>query len=120
MSLRLRLLLAVGAVSLIALVVADVVTYRSLKSFLYDRVDQSLIATRRPIDGPGGFGRRGGGGPPEGFNAPAGTSVQVQTPGGTTSPVTAYKERDGDEFTPNLPNDLAARAPANGSDAFMT
>src|SRR6476469_2384470 len=42
MSLRARLLIAVGAVALIALVVADVATYSYLRSFLYDRVDQSL------------------------------------------------------------------------------
>src|SRR4029079_13249365 len=59
MSLRLRLLLAVGAVALIALVVADVVTYRSLKSFMYDRVDESLASTQEPLQqlfgpGPGG------------------------------------------------------------------
>jgi two-component system OmpR family sensor kinase len=43
MSLRIRLLLAVGAVALIALLVADVVTYSALRSFLYTQVDQSLI-----------------------------------------------------------------------------
>src|SRR5437660_1690597 len=42
MSLRGRLLLAVGAVALVALVVADVATYSALRSFLYQRVDQSL------------------------------------------------------------------------------
>ena len=42
MSLRVRLLLAVGAVAIVALVVADVVTYAQLRSFLFSRVDQSL------------------------------------------------------------------------------
>jgi two-component system OmpR family sensor kinase len=41
-SLRLRLLLAVGAVALVALVAADLVTYTQLRSFLYNRVDQDL------------------------------------------------------------------------------
>src|SRR6478672_3327555 len=50
MSLRGRLLLAVGAVALIALLTADVATYAALKNFLYDRVDQSLAATQQPLD----------------------------------------------------------------------
>jgi two-component system OmpR family sensor kinase len=41
-SLRARLLLAVGAVALVALVAADIVTYTQLSSFLYNRVDQDL------------------------------------------------------------------------------
>ena len=43
MSLRIRLLLAVGAVALIALLVADVATYSALRSFLFTQVDRSLI-----------------------------------------------------------------------------
>src|ERR1039458_3282994 len=42
MSLRLRLLAAVGVVALIALIAADVATYSALRAFLYQRVDQSL------------------------------------------------------------------------------
>ncbi len=42
MSLRTRLLIAIGVIALVALVVADVVTYSSLESFLYQRVDQQL------------------------------------------------------------------------------
>jgi two-component system, OmpR family, sensor kinase len=49
-SLRARLVLAVGAVALVALVVADVVTYTSLRSFLYDRVDQQMDAAHPPIE----------------------------------------------------------------------
>ena len=45
MSLRGRLLLAVGAVALVALVAADVTTYSLLRSFLYSRVDQTLDTT---------------------------------------------------------------------------
>jgi two-component system, OmpR family, sensor kinase len=42
MSLRSRLLIAIGVIALVALVVADVITYSSLESFLYQRVDQQL------------------------------------------------------------------------------
>ena len=44
MSLRLRLLLAVGAIAIIALVVADFATYSALRSSLYNQVDQELAA----------------------------------------------------------------------------
>ncbi len=47
MSLRLRLLLAVGAIAIVALVVADFATYSALRSSLYNQVDQQL-AQRRP------------------------------------------------------------------------
>jgi len=49
-SLRTRLLLALGAVSLVALVVADVVTYQELRSFMYQGVDQSLELAHRPFE----------------------------------------------------------------------
>ncbi len=44
MSLRTRLLVAIGVIALVALVIADVVTYSALQSFLYQRVDQQLTA----------------------------------------------------------------------------
>jgi two-component system, OmpR family, sensor kinase len=43
MSLRLRLLVAVGAIAMIALVLADFATYSALRSSLYKQVDQSLM-----------------------------------------------------------------------------
>jgi two-component system OmpR family sensor kinase len=44
MSLRARLLIAIGVIALVALAIADVVTYSALESFLYQRVDQQLTA----------------------------------------------------------------------------
>jgi two-component system, OmpR family, sensor kinase len=49
LSLRTRLLLALGAVALVALIAADVATYSSLKSFLTSRVDEQLDATHDSI-----------------------------------------------------------------------
>lgn len=49
LSLRARLLFAVAAVALVGLIVADVATYTALRSFLIDRVDQSLIAAHKPL-----------------------------------------------------------------------
>ncbi len=45
MSLRLRLLVAVGAIAVIALVLADFATYSALRSSLYKQDDQSLAQT---------------------------------------------------------------------------
>jgi len=59
-SLRLRLLLAVGAVALTALAIADVVTYQELRSFLDNRIDQSLEQSHMPIESALGSGPRGG------------------------------------------------------------
>ncbi len=42
MSLRLRLLVAVGLISIVALVVADFATYSALRNSLYNQVDQEL------------------------------------------------------------------------------
>jgi two-component system OmpR family sensor kinase len=45
-SLRLRLLLAVGAIAIVALVVADFATYSALRTSLYNQVDQQLAQNR--------------------------------------------------------------------------
>jgi two-component system OmpR family sensor kinase len=41
----------VAAVALIALVIADAVTYQELRSFLYSKIDQSLEQSHMPIEG---------------------------------------------------------------------
>ncbi len=50
MSLRARLLIAVGAVALAALIAADVATYSSFKSFLFNQVDASLETAHPPLE----------------------------------------------------------------------
>ncbi|HZD66387.1 MAG TPA: HAMP domain-containing protein, partial [Acidimicrobiales bacterium] len=50
MSLRTRLLLAVGAVALVALAIAGVATYSSLHSFLNSQVDQTLEVDHAPLE----------------------------------------------------------------------
>ena len=50
MSLRARLLLAVGAVALLALVGAEIATYSATRAFLYERVDQQLEAAHPMIE----------------------------------------------------------------------
>jgi two-component system OmpR family sensor kinase len=51
MSLRLRLLLAVGCVALLALALADVTVYASLKSYLYRQVDATLQLSQQSVAG---------------------------------------------------------------------
>src|SRR5437867_3893781 len=51
LSLRTRLVLGVLAVATVGLVVADVATYTSLRSFLFDRVDKTLDDDHRAVEG---------------------------------------------------------------------
>ncbi len=51
MSLRLRLLLAVGAIAIVALVVADLATYSALRSSLYQQADQELAQQPHRLPG---------------------------------------------------------------------
>jgi two-component system, OmpR family, sensor kinase len=89
-SLRLRLLVAVGAIALIALVVADFATYSALRSSLYKQVDQNLVANRVPITqsrltgAVSCFGRAGGGVGYEGAGIapPSGTAGSHPVPNG--------------------------------------
>jgi two-component system OmpR family sensor kinase len=89
-SLRGRLVLALSAVALAALLVADLVTYSALRSFLYSRVDQSLAAASGPLERDDG----GGGGGPilPGPEAPA---TDGSTPPGAFGPRIFFEQRDG-------------------------
>jgi two-component system OmpR family sensor kinase len=69
LSLRARLVLGVIALAAVGLVAANVVTYTSLRSFLFDRTDASLEAAHRAVEQ--ALFRRGGGddgGPPHTSN----------------------------------------------------
>ena len=50
LSLRTRLLLAVGAVALVALALADITVYTSLKSYLYKQVDSTLQVSHISVE----------------------------------------------------------------------
>jgi two-component system, OmpR family, sensor kinase len=49
-SLRVRLVLAVAAVALVALALADVTVYASLRSYLYRQVDSTLQVSQRSVE----------------------------------------------------------------------
>lgn len=104
MSLRGRLLVAVGAVALIALGAADVATYSALRSFLYARVDQSLEVAHRPLaDALLGFPR-----PPPGIGALAsGVFLQVRDASGHVLAEGAHRRPGRPPLTPQLPPEIA-------------
>jgi two-component system OmpR family sensor kinase len=108
MSLRVRLLVAVGAVALVALAVADLATYSSLRSFLYQRVDQSLDSAHRAIERPG----RGGDNLPD---AP-GIYVEVRDATGTTIYTQLSRRFGVDETKPDLPSKITGIPVSDGVD----
>lgn len=57
MSLRTRLLIAIGVIALVALTIADVATYRYLESFLYRQADQQLDAAHGGFEAAANAGR---------------------------------------------------------------
>lgn len=101
MSLRLRLLLAVGVVALAALVAADAATYRSLSSYLYGRVDSTLDQEHLAIEhGAGGDADARSGF----FPGAPGAFVEVRDASGNQigSPSAAFVP-GGQSYTPKLP-----------------
>jgi two-component system OmpR family sensor kinase len=116
-SLRSRLLLATGLVALIALVVADIATYASLRTFLFNRVDQTLASAFPPGPGPG---PGGGGGPPPsvGTQAP-GIFVERRTADGRVEFSYGAFEPGGRRYTPLLVASMfGAHSP--GTKAYYT
>lgn len=93
MSLRTRLLVALGAVALVALLVADVATYSALRSFLVGRVDQQLQTTHQSIEqaleAPNGAGNPLGAPIPGGGSTPIGSEPDEQQQAGCGSQGTA-------------------------------
>ena len=129
MSLRARLLIAIGVIALVALAIADVVTYSALQSFLYQRIDQQLASTHglfeqrldqggtvRCFGGPGspfpnGTGPAGGPGPGDNgaSNAFQSQAVQVRTSSGAlTGQQNCPAYVDGKAYTPVIPTPLPA------------
>src|ERR1019366_4853468 len=134
MSLRARLLIAIGVIAVVALAIADIATYSALESFLYQRIDQQLTSTHGryelaaeqgitfPCIGPGGpFGNPGGGpsasgpdGPDSGAsNAFQTEAIQVRSStGALTGQQTCPAYVDGTAYAPLIPNPLPSMQPA--------
>ncbi len=113
MSLRVRLALAMSAVAFVALVAADVVTYSSLRSFLYGQVDQTLVASvpqagqnaqlpgggSQPSAQPGGNAGPGPVGPRNFF--------EVRSPTGAVVAQSEAYQADGKRYAPRLPRTVS-------------
>jgi two-component system OmpR family sensor kinase len=130
MSLRSRLLIAIGIIALVALVIADVVTYSSLESFLYQRVDQQLDQSQvryvpeangsflfclKPGQVIPGNGPSGGGGdhftpPPFQSSAAEIRTTSGQVVDGQSCPAHVNSK----SFTPLLPNTIPGLATTPG------
>jgi two-component system, OmpR family, sensor kinase len=124
LSLRTRLILGVIAVAAVGLLAADVATYSSLRSFLFDRTDSSLndahqaveFASQPHHDGPGPDGDNGAGRHDEGrlrlgplTSAVRGYYVQVRRPNGSVVFGGAAAQFSGgeQESPPRLPTKLS-------------
>jgi two-component system, OmpR family, sensor kinase len=111
MTLRLRLTIAVVALVAGALLVADAVTYVSLRSFLIDRVDQQLEDARDPIalaltSSDQTQGAPFGGDPLRGRQLPPGTYGEIQDGTGATLKAISYTYSNVEQPKPDLPDPL--------------
>jgi two-component system OmpR family sensor kinase len=118
LSLKARLVVGVLALALIGLAASDIATYTSLRSFLVQRVDNTLESDHQS------FERRGHGGP--GFGGPAGPGpssefAQTRASNGTTiiatQPIRTFGEDDTAQ--PRLPETISmngAKASEGGQD----
>jgi two-component system OmpR family sensor kinase len=120
MSLRLRLLMAILALVAVGLLVADVSTYRFLRSSLIERVDRQLDGATFPAiealtrNGPtqgGPFGHRPREGPSSGL-LPAGTYAALIAPDGTVEEQTTFTFGEDAPSPPRLPDELSGSADA--------
>jgi two-component system OmpR family sensor kinase len=107
-SLRSRLLLALGVVAVAALLAADVATYSSLRSFLLTRVDQGLqsshLSIEQHIDGNNGApGPPGQGDANPGFRDAPDTFVAVKTGSTLTTLANALQFPSQTALSPQLP-----------------
>jgi two-component system OmpR family sensor kinase len=147
MSLRSRLLIAIGVIALVALAIADVATYKSLESFLYQRVDQQLEQSHQNAEGlvdSGGtlscYPAPGAGGGGFGGPAPTGAQGDGDPDGGPSNAVQVDAEEvrstnggvvggqscpayvDGHAYTPVIPTPITGFAPdpVDGKVAYFT
>jgi two-component system, OmpR family, sensor kinase len=128
MSLRTRLLIAIGVIAVVALAIADVVTYSALQSFLYQRVDQQLdqfhgrfeslvetgtLLTPTACAGPfaprfGPSDQPEGGAPRQPSNAIQSFAVQVRyLSGGIVDSESCAAYVSGTAYTPQIPTAIA-------------
>jgi two-component system OmpR family sensor kinase len=114
LSLRGRLLVAVGTAALAALVVADLIIYSALRSFLYGRADESLDASYKAVEQ--ALEAQGPSGQTAFAAVVPGTYVELRTPSGAVSNRTAASRRGAPAATPELPDRIDIPPPSPGPD----
>lgn len=119
MSLRARLLLVLGAIIVVALVVADVAVYSALRASLFNKFDQQLTQVSSTFSSPEALGRplgclgsNPGPGGPGGFPghpAPpiSNDYVAVTTVGGRAGSDACPAHVGGHSYTPKLPSSFS-------------
>jgi two-component system, OmpR family, sensor kinase len=129
MSLRLRILLSVVVLVLVGLLVADAVTYVSLRSFLLRRVDQQLTDARSPAlhalnesstGSPSQLNSPPGGGPGAGPNFPPGTYAALLNASGKTLEAVGFTYGGTSTSKPKLSVALVRAATAHGGQSFAS
>ena len=120
LSLRTRLVLGVIVLAAVGLAVANVVTYTSLRSFLFDRTDAALARSSErlahSVFDHGECGGRGGRPPP---GSVSGDYIEARDAGGTTVCGVQVAPPDGTAPPPpDLPSDLEAQADGDGGRTF--
>ena len=108
LSLRARLLIAVISLAAAGLVLANVVTFTSLRSFLLDRADRTLDESARSIRGPG-----------RDRSAPPGVAVQLRSADGTTVIATlpALDFPGAEQPDPQLPDTIEPPTDGEGRES---
>jgi two-component system, OmpR family, sensor kinase len=138
-SLRTRLLIAIGIIALVALVAADVATYSALENFLYQRVDQQLdqlhgVYEQRANNGltltcfepgavpggapVGGLGGNPGTGPLPDLQVPA---TEIRTSSGVVAGQVCPAYVNGTRYTPSIQGSVTgfSRAPDGSEVAYF-
>ncbi|MGH6878847.1 MAG: HAMP domain-containing protein, partial [Rhizomicrobium sp.] len=129
MTLRLRLLLILVGIVAFGLVVADVVTYTSLRSYLYSQIDQQLQTAATPVaqvlwncyndeENPFGIAQRACSARIGSSQIPAGTYGQLRDANGQVLYSACLPTESAASSTPGFPASLAISQTLNGASVF--
>jgi two-component system, OmpR family, sensor kinase len=119
--LRLKLLIAIIVLVFAGLAVSNIATYTTLRSSLFERLDQQLVASEFQVghdvtEGPG-YHLPGGPGGPAGY--PSGTYGELRGSDGTVLAKKTFIFGSTTLPSPSLPSELPrSQAPTSGPDLF--
>jgi len=131
------LLVAIGIITIVTLVVANVVTYSALRSFLYQRIDQQLEQSHMGIEawvngghllscyaipGPSGPGNPGGGFGNDPNNQPPSNAIEVQavevraSSGAVVDSQSCAANVNGTNYSPQIPSKVTGFSTADNGE----